>query len=250
MLFLFPLLALLPRIIYLLAALLPAFLLLRYVYRHDRIEKEPAGLLISLLIGGCLSAIASGFLEGIGEYLLHFFLTPDSKLYIIALAFLVVAAVEEGTKLYFLKRRSWYHPAFNYRFDGVVYAVFTSLGFAALENVQYVARYGLSVAMPRALTAIPGHMSFAVFMGVYYARAKDLDNHGDPVGSRRALLTGYLLAVFLHGFYDSCAMLGTGLASFAFLAFIILVFFHAFHTVKLEADADHPITPFDPPFER
>jgi len=243
MFFFFPLLSLLPVLIYLAAALLPAFLLLRYVYRHDTIEKEPRDLLVTLLLMGCLSALCSGVLEAVASYLLQIVVAPGSRIYVILLAFLVVAAVEEGTKLFFLKRRSWNHPAFNYRFDGVVYAVFVSLGFAALENVQYVINYGLSVALPRALLAVPGHLSFSIFMGVYYGRAKLLESCGDAEGARRSLLTGYLIAVFLHGFYDSCAMLGTGLASIVFLVFVILMFFLAFRTLKRESAYDAPILP-------
>lgn len=48
-------------------------------------------------------------------------------------------------KLFFLYRRSWRDDNFNYKFDGVVYAVFVSLGFAAFENIMYVFSYGLSV---------------------------------------------------------------------------------------------------------
>ncbi|MBR3561015.1 MAG: PrsW family intramembrane metalloprotease [Oscillospiraceae bacterium] len=243
MFFVFPVLSLLPTAIYLAAALLPAIFLLRYVYRHDTLEREPVSLLLSLLVMGCLSALSSMVLEGIGERVLGIFIAQNSRIYVIAFAFLVVAAVEEGTKLFFLKLRSWNHPAFNYRFDGVVYAVFVSLGFAALENVQYVSAYGLSVALPRALLAIPGHMSFAVFMGVYYGRAKHLENHGDSVGAQRSLRAGYLIAVFLHGFYDSCAMIGSELASIVFLIFVILMFTRAFRTIKRESAADRPITP-------
>lgn len=247
MFFVFPALALLPKLVYLVAALLPAFLLLRYVYRHDTIEKEPAGLLIALLLMGCVSALCSGILEGLASYLLNFFLDPTSPVYAVVLAFLVVAVAEEGTKLIFLKLRSWNHPAFNYRFDGVVYAVFVSLGFAALENVQYVVNYGLSVALPRALLAIPGHMSFAVFMGVYYGRAKLLANRGDYEASRRSLRTGWLCAVFLHGFYDACAMIATAWSSILFLVFVVVTFSLAFRTLKRESATDAPITPYDDP---
>ena len=250
MFYLFPILELLPSLVYLVAAILPAVVLLRYVYKNDTIEKEPAGLLVKLLIMGCLAALCSGVLEGIADYVLQIFIDPRDPVYVIALAFLVVAAVEEGTKLFFLKRASWNHPAFNYRFDGVVYAVFVSLGFAALENVQYVVNYGLSIALPRALLAIPGHLSFSIFMGVYYGRAKLLENLGDYDGSRRAMRTGYLTAVFLHGFYDSCAMIGTNLTSIIFLIFVIIMFSVAFRTLKRESATDEPITPppFEPPF--
>ena len=248
MFFVFPVLALLPKLIYFLAAVLPAYFLLRYVYRHDTIEKEPAGLLWSLIGMGCLAALCSGALEAVAEYLLQVFISPKSPVYIIALAFLVVAVVEEGTKLFFLKLRSWKHPAFNYRFDGMVYAVFVSLGFAALENIQYVVNYGLSIALPRALLAIPGHMSFSIFMGLWYARAKLLENRGDRAGARVCLRKGWLSAVFLHGFYDACAMLGTGWASIVFLVFVVLMFCRAFSTLKREAATDEPILPEEPGF--
>ncbi len=243
MFFFFPDLSYLPILIYLAAALLPAWILLRYVYKHDTIEKEPSNLLVTLLLMGCLSALCSGVLEAIAEYLLRIVVDPGSPVYVILLAFLVVAAVEEGTKFFFLKLRSWKHPAFNYRFDGVVYAVFVSLGFAALENVQYVINFGLSVALPRALLAIPGHLSFSIFMGVYYGQARLLENLGDRAGARRSLRKGYLIAVFLHGFYDACAMLGTELASLVFLVFVILMFILAFRTLKHESAADAPIVP-------
>lgn len=83
----------------------------------------------------------------------------------------------------FLHARTWRNPNFNYRFDGIVYAVFVSLGFAAFENIQYVLHYGLSVALPRAIFAVPGHMSFAVFMGLFYGRAKLYEAWGDGAGA-------------------------------------------------------------------
>ncbi|MBE7003788.1 MAG: PrsW family intramembrane metalloprotease [Ruminococcaceae bacterium] len=244
MFFDFPVPDLLSGAVYLAAALLPALLLLRYVYRHDTVEKEPAGLLWSLLLSGCIAALGAALLEGMAEYLLNLFIDATSPVYFIILAFLIIAVAEEGVKLLFLRLRSWNHPAFNYRFDGVVYSVFVSLGFAALENVQYTLNYGLSVALPRALLAIPGHMSFAVFMGVWYGRARLLANLGDVDGARSCLRKGYLTAVFLHGFYDACAMIGSGLSSALFLGFVIVMFYLSFSTLKRESATDEPITPF------
>jgi len=241
MFYIFPILAALPTIVYLAAALLPAAILLRYVYRHDTIEKEPPRLLVSLLGMGALAALCSGVLEAVGELLLRMWVDSASPAYLVLLAFLVVAVVEEGTKLLFLHLRSWRHPAFNYRFDGIVYAVFVSLGFAALENVQYVANYGLSVALPRALLAIPGHMSFAIFMGAFYGRAKLCENQSDRAGTRQNLAAGYLIAVLLHGTYDACAMLGTDTSAAVFLVFVVLTFFIAFRTLKREARTDEPL---------
>ena len=145
--------------VYILAAVLPAVILLRYIYQHDTIEKEPPGLILLLVLMGVLSALAASVLEMFAQGILNLLVTPGTRLHTILLAFVVVAAVEEGTKFWLLKRRSWTHPAFNYRFDGIVYSVAVSLGFAGYENIQYVLHYGLSVALPRALLAVPGHMS-------------------------------------------------------------------------------------------
>ena len=246
MFFRFPALDLLPTAVYLTAALLPAAILLRYVYKTDAVEKEPPALLASLVFMGCLAALASGVLEGLGEYLLQIFVSPKSPIYVILLAFFVVAAVEEGTKLFFLKLRSWNSPDFNFRFDGVVYAVFVSLGFAGLENVQYVLNYGLSVALPRALLAIPGHMSFSIFMGVHYGRARLLTNRGDAAGGRRELFRAWRSAMVLHGIYDSCAMTGSGIASVIFLVFVLAMFFSAYRTLRRESATDAPIVPWGP----
>ena len=227
--------------VYILAAVLPAVILLRYIYRHDTIEKEPAGLLLILLLMGVLSALLAGVLEGLAQSLLNLLVDPGSPTYTILLAFLVVAAVEEGTKFWLLKRRTWNHWAFNYRFDGIVYAVFVSLGFAAFENIQYVLHYGLSVALPRAFLAVPGHMSFAVYMGLYYGRAKLCDRCGDDIGARRNLRAGYLSAVFFHGFYDTCAMIGTPLATVIFAVFVAWMFWRVYSRVKRESISDTPV---------
>ena len=227
--------------LYVLAAVLPAVFLLHYIYCHDTVEPEPPGLLFLLARSGVAAALVSSVLEGFGEWLLKRFVYPGDPLYTVLLAFLVVAVVEEGAKLFFLRRRTWNHPAFNYRFDGVVYSAFVSLGFAAFENVYYIFGYGLSVALPRALLAIPGHLAFSVFMGMYYGRARLQENRGHRVSASFSLWAGYLIAVFLHGFYDACAMSGTALATGVFLAFVALMFFAAWRTIKRESATDRPI---------
>ena len=227
--------------IYVLAAVLPAAWLLRYIYRHDTIEKEPASLLTALLIRGVGAALLACVLEEIGAAVLNFLSIENRQLYIILFAFLVVGTSEEGAKYLLMKRRTWYDPNFNYRFDGIVYAVFVSLGFAAFENIQYVFRYGLSVAVSRAFLAIPGHMSFAVIMGVLYGRGKHLENRGYPAAARRSCRLGYWLAVCLHGFYDACAMIGTTASMVVFFVFVAVLFFSVFRIVRTESEKDEPI---------
>ena len=231
-----PLLAL-----YVAAALLPAIVLLRYIYRNDTVEKEPMGLLLQLLGLGVAAALCAGVIEGLAQTVLNRLVDPASPAYVVLLAFLVVALAEEGAKLFFLRRRTWREPAFNYRVDGIVYAVFVSLGFAAFENVQYILRYGLSVALPRALLAIPGHMGFAVFMGFFYGRAKLCFTFGDRSGCKLNLILGYLAAVFLHGVYDTCCMTGTTRSTLIFVVFVLAMYLAVYFLIKHEAKTDAPV---------
>lgn len=227
--------------IYVLAAVVPAIFLMRYIYRQDTIEKEPPMLLLSLVLLGVLAAVLAGGLEYLGESVLSSMLDPSGKNYVIVLAFLVVAVIEEGLKFLFLKARTWRDPNFNYRFDGIVYAVFVSLGFAAYENIQYVMGYGLSVAVPRAVLALPGHMGFAVFMGVFYGRAKLCADLGNARGKTANLLASYAAAVLLHGFYDACAMIGSTLSTVLFIAFVAVMYVLVIRLIKKESAHNIPV---------
>ena len=140
-----------------------------------------------------------------------------------------------------MHRCVWKHPAFDYRFDAIIYAVFTSLGFAAMENVMYVLGFGLSVVLARALLSIPAHMSFSVVFGVFYGRARKYANRGQMAQSRMSIFTGFLLAVFFHGFYDSCAMIGSTLSMILFALFMIVIYATVFFVVKSESRTDSPV---------
>ena len=227
--------------IYIVAAIGPAAVLMFYVYKKDTVEKEPLDLLGRLILGGCLAAVLSGVLEQGGIMILDRFVDQSNPFYVILLAFLVVAVIEEGTKYFFLKRRTWKNPHFNYCFDGIVYAVFVSLGFAALENLGYVMGYGLEIAPSRALLSIPAHMGFSVFMGYFYGRAKRLELIGKYGAARGERILGYVMAVFLHGFYDACAMMGTELASTIFFIFVIIVDIAVIYTIRRGSKEDEPL---------
>ena len=227
--------------VYVLAAVLPAIFLLYYIYQRDRVERGPASLLMSLLWKGVLAALCSMVLETVGQLVLDALVPEGTLLHTVLLAFVVVAMAEEGMKFFFLKRRTWYDYNFNYRFDAIVYSVFVSLGFAAFENIQYVFRYGLSVALPRALLALPGHMAFAVFMGVYYGRAKLRYDCGQTGAAGSDLLMAYFVAVLLHGFYDACAMIATTKATVLFVVFVVITYVRMFRTVKRESNQDTPV---------
>lgn len=225
---------------YILAAVIPAVVLMRYVYKKDTIESESRKLLTSLVIGGVLAALCSMVLETVGEILLGVVVSPDDPYFAVLSAYLVVAVVEEGTKMFFMKRKTWKSVEFDYVFDGIVYAVFTSLGFAAFENILYVAEYGIGVAIPRAILSIPGHMCFAVFMGAFYGKAKELDTHENAFAAGMHNKLAYLSAVLLHGFYDSCLMCEDG-NILVFIIFVIVMYIVAHKIVVSGSRNDHHV---------
>ncbi len=209
------------KIILILAAIIPAVGLMLRVYRSDRLEKESSYILGSLVKAGIFSALIALVLERILGTLLDA-AVHDNGLYQILLYFVVVALSEEGAKYFLLRKNTWESPEFNCQYDGVVYAVFVSLGFALWENISYVLHYGLSTALIRAVTAIPGHTCFGVFMGVFYGVARKLENRGLHDKSQLFRCLAVVVPVFLHGTYDFIA--SAEISAWYFVVFIAALF--------------------------
>ena len=209
------------------AAVIPAVLLMIRVYRSDRLEREPTRLLLGLVLRGILATVLALVAERIGEFTLAFFFDERSLLYRLLLCFVVVGGSEEGAKLLLLKWRTWHSPSFDCQFDGVVYAVFVSLGFALWENIGYVAMYGLGTALIRAVTAVPGHACFGVFMGMWYSTARRYANCGLSDQSKSCLWKAFYIPVLLHGCYDSIAMSERQGFGLIFLVFVSGMFIAA-----------------------
>lgn len=222
----------------LLAALLPALILLIRVYRLDKIEKEPRSLLWKLAAFGALSGLAASVLEAGLLRLLGLWLTEGSTGYLLIENFLVVALVEELCKRWPVLHFAWRHPAFDYRFDAVVYCVFSALGFAALENVFYVLNYGMSVAVSRALLSVPGHFFFAVYMGVYLGEAKQAERDGELYEKDRYLRASIAVPVLLHGFWDFSLSVPSCVMTVAFYVFVIVFFLSANHRLRVASETD------------
>ena len=160
------------------AAILPAALLLLLVYKRDKNGKEPKNLLWRLIFAGGIIIIPIYICEVIGQIIVEFgnaIVTNQAELGFVANMFVyfgVVALAEEGFKMIALATQTWKNPNFNFKYDGIVYAVFVGMGFAIFENIKYVLEYGMVTGILRALTAIPGHCAFAIIMGTFYGSSK------------------------------------------------------------------------------
>lgn len=217
-------------------ALIPVIGLLIFIYVRDKREKEPMGLLIGLFFAGVGTAIPAIILEAIGELILEAAIPYESAIKAVLLAMIVVGPAEEMGKYTVLRLITWKNKHFDYSYDAIVYAVFTSLGFAAIENIGYVFSGGLSVALTRMFTAIPGHTSFAVFMGFFYSKAKYASVTGNKSDYKKYNALSMIMPIIVHGLYDAIVMGGLaaeedlvlGLAFLLWVVYVIALFVVSF----------------------
>jgi RsiW-degrading membrane proteinase PrsW (M82 family) len=224
----------------LIPALLPVFIILRYVYVLDKNEREPLGFVLKVVIFGAIFSIPCITVE-------HFMNSVLSSIYdtaTIEFAWMEntvgVALVEEFSKWLVLMLIVWKNRNFDYRYDGIVYAVSASLGFAALENVLYILSYGTGVSIGRAIFAIPGHATFGVFMGFWLSRAKTFWLDGKKIRMKICKLFALGIPMLIHGFYDfllSEQVSALGL-QFVFFVYVLLLDFFAWRVIKHEFRTD------------
>lgn len=182
-------------------ALIPAIGLLITIYCCDR-NKEPKWLLIILFFAGAGTTIGAGIAEVLLGNLLEYLMPYDSVAKPLIEAFLIVAPVEEISKFIIVKSVTWRNRHFDYLFDGIVYSVAVSLGFAALENVMYVTSSGFFTGIVRMFSSVPGHMCFAVFMGFFYSKAKYAIASGKKAKSFMYTVLSIVVPSLIHGLYD------------------------------------------------
>ncbi len=180
----------------LLIAIAPVMIIICYIYAKDKFEKEPWSLLFkNFLLGASISVVLTLGITYVSSNLLPE-LTQNRLLFAFIQAFVMVALVEEFSKYFIVRIYAQKHAEFNEPFDGIVYAVMVSMGFAATENILYVFQYGVNTGIVRAFTAVPAHATFGILMGYFMGIAK-FSNH-----KRLFNLLGLFLAVLFHGAYD------------------------------------------------
>ena len=218
-------------------AIIPGLLIIIYVYKKDKVEKEPIGLIIKIIIFGIISCIAAGILEELESQFLPQY-PQGSVEYALTTSFCMAAFVEEIVKFLAMKIGSWKYQGFNYRFDGIVYGVSAAVGFAVYENIMYVASYGLQTAIVRAFTAIPLHAFCGVFMGVLYSYSKKASILGKGGASAGYTLLALIVPMLIHGTYDTFAFLGEQ-GTIPLLIFVVILYIAAITTIKKMSAADY-----------
>ncbi len=185
---------------YIIGAIAPVVAILIYIYYRDKWEKEPLRKLIAALALGALSVIPVFFVEmWLHDLIYNFQITK--RLDALYTAFVVAAFTEETFKFLALLIIVWRSRQFSEKYDGIVYAVFVSLGFAMVENIKYVLDGGMNVAFVRAVTAVPAHALFGVTMGYYLSFARF-----SLFYKKKNFILALLIPIMLHGIYDFILM--------------------------------------------
>ncbi|MGG1675118.1 glutamic-type intramembrane protease PrsW [Neobacillus sp. NRS-1170] len=172
------------------AGIAPGLALLSYFYLKDEYEPEPISFVLRTFLYGALLVFPIMFIQHVleTENLLQSHLLD---------AFLNTGLLEEFFKWFILFYAIYQHVEFDEPFDGIVYAVSVSLGFATVENIFYLIANGIEHAMTRALLPVSSHALFGVIMGFYLGKAKFTDGN-----KAKWIFLSLLLPFILHGFYD------------------------------------------------
>ncbi len=227
----------------LIPALLPVFLILRYVYRLDKNEREPLGLVLFVVALGAAFALPCGSVESFLTGIFSAIYNTSTVKFAWIENTICVALVEELSKWLVIMIFVWRNHNFDFRYDGIVYAVSASLGFAALENVLYISQFGTSIALGRAIFSIPGHTTFGVFMGFYISRAKTAFLDGNTRSLRRYKILALVIPMLIHGLYDFLLSDQAGDAGYSvwFFAYVIVLDIIAWILIKHEFRTDRPL---------
>ena len=206
-------------VILLALSILPVLLLMVYIYRQDKYQKEPIKSLAKAFIGGMLAIP----LDLLIVSLLNTIFYSNTVFYS---AFLEAGFCEELSKMLIFLIFIWRDKNFDEYMDGIVYATFIGLGFACVENILYVfgaasesLGAGIGTSIVRALLSIPGHFLFGIALGYFLSMAK--------FGKKEfgQAIFGLFLAATLHGLFDWLLMasdaLGEGIGAILYVAFLV-----------------------------
>ena len=229
-------------------AIAPGLAICLFIYSRDIFGngKEPLRVLVVSFLLGALSTLPAWIIEMTAGSVRAS--EPVSRYFIFA--FGIVGFTEECCKFLVLRFYAYPRESFDEPFDGIVYAVMISMGFATVENLEYVLYFGADAGIMRFFLAVPAHAAFAVLMGYYVGLAKFQKER-----SAWLIMKGLLVAVLFHGSFDfflflqqsdyARQYLSTGLLSFGAFASFYISFRLAMnalrmHRRRLSATASDP----------
>lgn len=198
--------------------IMPGIVFALLLYLLDKNKKDINILyLIGTFIFGCLCSYLCYRLEWhFGSYFKKVAESNLLEVYIYAL--FGVAIFEEGSKLFFSFLFSRLNKV-SKKTNIVTYCVTTSCGFLSFENaVFYSMKYGLGASVGRVFTSSPGHVCYAIIMGIILYRVFKIKKFN--IKSVLFLFLSFLIPSMLHAFYNT--FLYQGIKSLYVFSYIYL----------------------------
>ncbi|MBK6379621.1 MAG: PrsW family intramembrane metalloprotease [Chitinophagaceae bacterium] len=177
-------------------AIAPGIAICLFIYFKDKYNREPLGLLILSFFMGVLSIIPAVIFQiALTKPVER--IMGEGIFYIAVFSYLIVALSEEYSKFLAVRILPYRRKAFDDPFDGILYAVMVSMGFATLENIGYVFQHGFGTGILRMFLSVPAHATFGVLMGYHIGLAKF-----DTANKSRHMLLAIFWPVLFHGTFD------------------------------------------------
>ena len=126
-----------------------------------------------------------------------FLLAETNRPGLFAYAVFIIGPVEELAKLIPFLVIVLRFKEFDEPIDGIIYASFIALGFAAVENIQYLQFVTGFEALARGFAGPVVHIVFASIWGYYIGRA-----YLRKESLARTAVSTLAVAAILHGVYD------------------------------------------------
>ncbi|QNG61412.1 intramembrane metalloprotease PrsW [Bacillus sp. PAMC26568] len=211
------------------AGIAPGLAILSYFYLKDQYDSEPFYMVFRSFVIGALLVFPIMFIQ----YVLEAEGAVPSSL---VNAFLSSGLLEEFFKWFILFVTIYPHVHFDEHYDGIVYGVSLSLGFATLENILYLLANGLDFAIGRALLPVSSHALFGVIMGYYLGKGK----FSSPSDKKKWILFSLAIPVLLHGLYDYI-LISHELWPFYMVPFMFFLWWFALHKAKKARILKQPV---------
>jgi len=177
-------------------AIAPGIAISLFIYSFRRMSTESVQqLIISFILGMCATIPPFLIQRLSGDVRDEPF--RHSILSFAWYAYIIVAFTEEGSKYLVLRWYAYPLKSFQEPFDGVIYSVMIGMGFATVENIEYVWKFGVETGVARMFLSVPAHASFAVLMGYNIGLAKFRLHR-----KRWLMWKGLVIVVLLHGSFD------------------------------------------------
>ena len=212
--------------------IIPPLAILFYFVFSDKF-REPNSMIIKTFFLGIAITIPAGYLN---TFILDTFGNDTALREAFLSGFVGGGPVEEILKFlvlyYFILREK----EFNEPMDGIVYGVTASLGFATLENIDYVFNTNWGgvitahdIAFYRSFSAIPLHGLCGVIMGFYFGKYVFTSD-------QKYLSYSILIPILIHGSYNF--IVGFNFLLALLVIIISLIFSIKFHSSlkKLQKD--------------